>query len=271
MGRCARIAHVVPQARPFAGAMYAALTASKIATKTHREAPPGQVALKRFAHGARWLVALIRGDEDSPMCLQHAVHPSSRSLPESHFRVLFDASVWGAGAVLVDRHGCPLEFWACEWADREVEAVGVQTGLPAHQTFWELLALICCLLTWGHRLAVEYNLEIVGDNTGSLQCALDQKGRWGYECPRPGALVATSAIPLVFQTWPSANGVKYVGGRSVPPPTWCLYSTGVIPRQALTFTAAQEILDHPFVAGWPEPALTLHRARPVFFPAAVID
>ena len=64
-----------------------------------------------------------------------------------------------------------------EWQDSEVEKLGVQTGLPAHQTFWELLALACCLLVWGDRLAVDYELAVVGDNTGSLQCALDQKGR----------------------------------------------------------------------------------------------
>ena len=70
--------------------------------------------------------------------------------------------------------------------------------------------------------------------------------------------MATSAIPLVFQTWPSANGVKHVGGCSVPPPTWCLYSNCVVPRKALSTTVAQEVLDHPFVAGWPEPSLTEH-------------
>ena len=70
--------------------------------------------------------------------------------------------------------------------------------------------------------------------------------------------MAASAIPLVLQTWPSANGVKHVGGRSVPPPTWCLHSTSVVPRKARTVTAAQEVLDHPSVAGWPEPSLTEH-------------
>ena len=108
VGRCARVAHVIPQARPFAGAMYAALSASKASQSVaRREAPPGMVALQRFAHGARWFVALIRGGDEAPLCLQATVHPSSRTLPSSQFRILFDASVWGAGAVLVDAHGVP--------------------------------------------------------------------------------------------------------------------------------------------------------------------
>ena len=115
VGRCARVAHVIPQARPFAGAMYAALSASKASrSAARREAPPGMVALQRFAHGARWFVALIRGGDEAPLCLQATVHPRSRARPDSQFQFLFDASVWGAGAVLVDARGCPLEYWAKE-------------------------------------------------------------------------------------------------------------------------------------------------------------
>ena len=61
-----------------------------------------------------------------------------------------------------------------------------------------------------------------------------------------------------------------MGGRSVPSPTGCQNPSGVEPRQAPPFTAAQEFLDHPFVVGWPELVLERHGAR-FLFAAAVID
>ena len=42
IGRCGRVAHVIPEARPFVGAFYAAMRASKqAAAEGRREAPPG--------------------------------------------------------------------------------------------------------------------------------------------------------------------------------------------------------------------------------------
>ena len=54
--------------------------------------------------------------------------------------------------------------------------MGVTVAASRHQTFWELLTLVMCLMTWGDRYAVEDILTVVGDNTGSLQNALDLKG-----------------------------------------------------------------------------------------------
>ena len=65
VGQAGRVVHVVPAARPFAGMLYGAITACKAAATTgHKEAPPGQVAVRRFIHGARWLQALIRQGHD---------------------------------------------------------------------------------------------------------------------------------------------------------------------------------------------------------------
>jgi hypothetical protein len=65
VGRVGRIAQVVPSARPFACAMYAAMTASKRAANTGKlEAPPGKVAVCRFNSAAKWFSTLLRDPQN---------------------------------------------------------------------------------------------------------------------------------------------------------------------------------------------------------------
>ena len=88
-------------------------------------------------------------------------------------RVEFDASPWGCGAVLYE-HGDPIEYFALAWKEADADRLGVSPGLSAYQTFWELACLGLALIQW----ASSYQrLTLYGDNTGSLQMALDGKGK----------------------------------------------------------------------------------------------
>ena len=56
IGKCNRVAQIVPEARPFVGALYAALTgAQRSRAAGHKEAPPGHLPVRRFAVAARWM------------------------------------------------------------------------------------------------------------------------------------------------------------------------------------------------------------------------
>ena len=87
----------------------------------------------------------------------------------------FDASPWGAGAVLLLK-GKVMRYWHYSWQQGDASHLGVLPGHSRHQTFWELAALLICLVTWGDEFREEC-LAVVGDNVASLQCVLALKGR----------------------------------------------------------------------------------------------
>ena len=53
---------------------------------------------------------------------------------------------------------------------------GVTIGDTAHKTFFEFFTLILALLAWSNYATSEV-LNLIGDNTGSLQDALEMKGK----------------------------------------------------------------------------------------------
>ena len=173
VGRCGRVAHVVPDARPFAGAMFAALTAAKAAPA---EAPPGRVAARRFSQAASWMFQLVEQLPDAPLELRREVPAhGTRPPPSSTWTVEFDASPWGGGAVL-KQNGVAHEYFAYTWDPNEILVWEVRVGDPAFQSFWEFLTLLMTLVQWGHWF-VQEAVTILGDNTAALQDALDLKGR----------------------------------------------------------------------------------------------
>ena len=61
IGKAARVAHVVPQAKPFVAGLWGALSAvQRLGPDSRKEAPPGFAACRRFSYSAAWLLALIR-------------------------------------------------------------------------------------------------------------------------------------------------------------------------------------------------------------------
>ena len=176
VGRVSRVAQVVPEARPFSTAMWAALTESdKAARSDRREAPPGRVPNRRFSRSARWVRSLLRGSEDSPFLLERPVFADGpRPASMSAWAVATDASPWGGGAVLL-HNGVPMEFASWIWNNDQVKHLDVCTGDPAHQTFWEFFCLALALTIWGKDFVAE-SLAVLCDNTAALQNLLDLKG-----------------------------------------------------------------------------------------------
>ena len=103
VGRGGRVAHVLPLTRPFVASLWAALSgATTAAAAKAKEAPPGCVACRRFAHGARMLLRILGfADRRAPV-------PHSRELlaarptmpPPAKRRIEIDASPWGGGSVV---------------------------------------------------------------------------------------------------------------------------------------------------------------------------
>ena len=133
-GRAGRVAQVVPEARPFISALYAALAASLCSHHAClREAPPRKVAVRRFQAAATWLEALLN---NVPFRLQHTIYAVTPTIPLSKMRVEFDASPWGGGALLwVD--GAISEYAILRWTEKDCEHDGVRIGVANDQTYWE--------------------------------------------------------------------------------------------------------------------------------------
>ena len=175
VGKCNRVAQIVPEARPFVGALYAALTgAQRSRTAGHKEAPPGRLPIRRFTVAARWMVQVLSAS-GAVFPLERRVQAGGpAAVPTSHWVAQFDASPWGGGAIL--RQGNDIrEFWTTAWDQRDFAHLDVRIGEPSAQCFLEFLALFVCLELWADRFSGE-RLQVVGDNIGALEAALQLKG-----------------------------------------------------------------------------------------------
>ena len=177
VGRVGRVAFVIPEAKPFANTLWAALSESnKAARDGRREAPPGCVACRRFAAGARWIRALLEGSDDAPFLLERTVWaagPQEASM--SSWALVTDASPWGGGAVLMS-NGVPVEWAAWTWQKQDVMNLEVTIGKPKFQSFWEFFCVGLALCIWAPEFCNTHSLAVVTDNTSALQNALDLKG-----------------------------------------------------------------------------------------------
>ena len=178
VGKCSRIAQIVPTARPFAQGMWAAYTAAaKADAEGIRESRfKHHTANRRFTLAARWIKQLIQPGAEVLFPLRSYVPARPDPVPTTAGTTIqFDASPWGGGAVL-RKNMVIVEYWSCVWDAKSVAHLGVAIGKAKFQTFWEYLTALLALLTWGGYAATEHIL-LVGDNTASLQDALDFKGK----------------------------------------------------------------------------------------------
>ena len=175
IGKCNRVAQIVPDARPFVGALYAALTGAQCSRAAgHKEAPPGHLPVRRFAVAARWM-RMVLAPAGPVLPLERRIRAGGpAAIPASRWVAQFDASPWGGGAILRDG-GVIKEFWYKAWSQEDVAQLDVHIGEPSAQCFLEFLALFICLELWGNDF-VQTSLQIVGDNTGALEAALQLKG-----------------------------------------------------------------------------------------------
>ena len=92
----------------------------------------------------------------------------------SEWRIEFDASVYGGGAVLY-AGSVASEFFFLAWPN-EVYSLRLRPGDSKHQSAWEFLTLFLALVLWGDDFVHEA-LLILGDNTAALQDAIGPKGK----------------------------------------------------------------------------------------------
>ena len=70
IGKAARVAHVVPTAKPFVAGLWGGLSEVKsAAAEGRREAPPGMVPCRRLCYAAAWIRALLAEEEGCPLRL----------------------------------------------------------------------------------------------------------------------------------------------------------------------------------------------------------
>ena len=178
IGKVARVAHVVPLAKPFVACLWAALAASRrLSDSGHREAPRHHLPRRRFAHAAAWIRALLREDGGCNLPLERLVTPKPPTdSPASGWHVEFDASIYGGGAILKDGNGIITHYFNVVWCGDEAAHLDIQPHDSKHQTFWEFATLLLCLLTWSDWFVNE-TVTLLGDNIGALNLALSLKGR----------------------------------------------------------------------------------------------
>ena len=178
VGRAGRIAHIVPEARPFAIALWVALAAARQSDggAAPREAPPGRVAVRRFRIAAKWMRALAAGTKDAPFDLRRTISADGpKKWAQTDWFIECDASPWGGGAVLRFRETV-AEWFAVTWRAEDAAHLTISPGLPKDQTFWEMAILMLGLVQWGDRFTT-HELRCIGDNTGALGNILALKGR----------------------------------------------------------------------------------------------
>ena len=136
------------------------------------------VAARRFTTAARWVLALIRGGCSWIAPLSHDVRASPLPAPDAAVLAFeFDASTTGGGGVLWT-NGQPIRWWRTTWRAEDVHCIEprARTEVSDWQTFWEYLTLLMCLILWARP---NEPIAIIGDNTGSLQLAIDLNGSNG--------------------------------------------------------------------------------------------
>jgi hypothetical protein len=176
VGRVGRLAQIVPTTRPFAGALFAALTASKRASASSREAPPGMVAVKRFRAAATWFRTLLSNATFDKVLLKRDVWARTPAVSkDTPWTIEIDASPWGGGGVLLES-GTPREWFSTRWTNKIAPGFRVTIGESAHQTFWEFYNLLLALILWASRFRVP-GLQILGDNTRALADVLKLSGK----------------------------------------------------------------------------------------------
>ena len=239
VGKSARVAFVVPSAKPFVAALWGALAgANKARAAGVKEAPPGHLPCRRFSHAAAWISALLEEKESCPLPLERIVRarPPARA-STSGWRAEFDASIYGGGGVLRSPDGIVRRHFVTLWNNDLAAHLQVVTGDPKHQTFWEFLTLLIVLILWGDDF-VEVSLAVLGDNTGSLSSALRLQGR--------GAMLAV------------AREVSWRTTRR----RWA-FEVGHLPTEHNTIADALSRVADPSPKSWPATALASSEADKV--------
>ena len=177
VGKAARVAHVVPTARPFVAGLWGAMAAARREAVARTRPSLTRISTRRFCYSASWVAALLKEDGSCPLDLERLVTPRPpQKASASGAHIEFDASVYGGGAVLKNEAGEITEYICIVWSEEDAPHLGVYPGDTKNQSFYEFLTLLLSLLVWGDAF-VDHSVAILGDNVGALTSALSLKGR----------------------------------------------------------------------------------------------
>merc|ERR1712194_887625 len=177
IGKAARVAHVVPSAKPFVAGLWAGLSEVKASAREgRREAPPGMIPCRRLCYAAAWIRALLAEDESCPIPFERLVAAAPSRPSRGGWAIEFDASIYRGGALLRDGDGHVVEYFSVVWFGNEARHLDVVPNVAKFQTFWEFATLLMALCTWGDRFVHE-RVAVLGDNTAALSSSLELKGR----------------------------------------------------------------------------------------------
>jgi len=182
LGKCGRLAFLVPACRPWVTALWGALAGSRAAaeeSRKHPEAPRGCHAARRFAVAARWLRVLlvppVSAASPPLLPLETYVVADAPAISHAGPAIQVDASPWGGGAALVI-DGAFVEHAAITWSSVTAARFKVALGSPKGQTTWEYLVILLALELWADRFR-STGIAVMGDNLAALNGAISLKGR----------------------------------------------------------------------------------------------
>ena len=228
IGRAARVSFVVPAAAPFAAALRAALVDARATAGSHRRAAQrSSHAATRFATAASWFVALLRGrplDGRTDLPLEMLIRPGG--LPQlvagSCDALVFDASVWGGGAVRFAGRQ-PVACLVMEWTPSLCEGLKVRSGESKFLPFFEALTALAAITVWCGPGRLQ-SAALVGDNLAALTTAVSFRGRGdlGRVCrelalrqARWGLHLAVGHLPSEINDWADSLSRRFA---PCPPP-----------------------------------------------------
>ena len=177
VGKCARLAYIVPVATAFVASLWGALGGALAASKAGLPGTkPHLLPVRRFMGAARWirrllLEAISKHARSSGAWLLRRVMEDSLPLTTS-FCITCDASPWGGGGILWI-NSRPAEYTHFTWSSFTLRFLSAERTNRC-QTLFEFLTVFLCLLTF-ERAVVSHGVAVGGDNLSSLQNAIDCK------------------------------------------------------------------------------------------------
>ena len=144
VGQAQRLAQIVPEAQPWAAALWAALTAAMHqSTLPRREAPPGRLPVSQFTPAAKWFSTLLHG---AILPLRRVVTPSpAERRIAGPLTIAFDACPWGWGATCA-YEGVITAWAAGTWGPHILKRFGAQLGSCRWQPLWEFVACLSAFI-----------------------------------------------------------------------------------------------------------------------------
>jgi hypothetical protein len=154
---------IVSFLRPFVRIIWAAMSAAE---RSCREGAVCTVEVRRFRHGLQWLRRFFSNFRDklSQRFELAAVVRDSRA------EIAFDASLEGAGAILVV-DGILKGWWADTWTSDDYSRFQLKSGDSGNMSLLEAITLLVVCRLWGHKCG-SATVRVKGDNLSSLRLAI---------------------------------------------------------------------------------------------------